>query len=62
MSAGLRLLLRAELFLLVVCSLVAAIYYIKEGVETAAYIFFGCLAVPQPFLIHALRKQLFGRK
>ena len=61
MNAGLRLLIRIELFLFAAALFAAAIYYFTEGAETALYIFLGCLAVPQPFLIHALRKELFRK-
>lgn len=58
----LHVLLRAELYLLVCALFPATIYFFTHDANAAFRVLLICFGVPQPFLIYALRDQLFGRR
>lgn len=58
----LRVLFRAELYLFVCALFPAMIYFFTHDVKAAFRVLLVCFGAPQPFLIYALRDQLFGRR
>ncbi len=61
-SLGVRMLIKAELVILIFASIAAMSYLMTKGWEAALIIFLGFVLVPQPFLVFSLRDRLFRRK